>query len=54
MGYQLGGGMEYSLGGDTYLTIGILFANGFLDVTDYKIDDKASLKRFVFQFGVIF
>jgi len=55
MGYHLGGGMEYSLGGDTHLKIGILFNNGFLDVTDHSIiKDKTHLNRFVFQFGVIF
>lgn len=54
MGYLIGGGMEYSVGGDTYLTIGLLYNNGFTDVTDYGISDKTNLKRFVFQFGVIF
>lgn len=54
MGYHLGGGMEYSLGGDTYLKLGILYNNGFLDVTNHEIKDKTHLNRFVFQFGVIF
>lgn len=54
MGYHLGGGMEYSLGGDTHLKFGILYNNGFLDVTDHSIKDKTHLNRFVFQFGVIF
>ncbi len=54
MGYQLGGGIEYSLGGDTYLTVGLTFANSFLDATDYQVKDKASLRRFLFQFGIIF
>ena len=58
MGYQLGGGMEYSLGGSTFLTIGLIYSGGFMDITkevsDYNVDDKANLKRFTFQFGVIF
>lgn len=54
MGYQLGGGIEYSLGGDTYLTAGLTYANSFLDATDYRIKDKVSLRRFLFQFGIIF
>ncbi|MCT4589404.1 MAG: PorT family protein [Carboxylicivirga sp.] len=54
MGYQLGGGMEYSLGGDTYLMLGLIYGGGFLDVTDNKVDDKTTLNRFTFQFGIIF
>ncbi|MCU4165954.1 porin family protein [Carboxylicivirga caseinilyticus] len=54
MGYQLGGGMEYSLGGNTFLTVGLIYYGGFLDVTDFRVTDKSNLKRFVFQFGVIF
>ncbi len=54
MGYQLGGGIEYSLGGDTYLTAGLTYANSFLDATDYRVKDKANLRRFLFQFGIIF
>ncbi|TAJ14152.1 PorT family protein [Marinilabiliaceae bacterium JC017] len=54
MGYHLGGGMEYSLGGDTYLMIGLLYNNGFLDVTSNELSDKAVLHRLVFQFGIIF
>jgi len=54
MGYQLGGGMEYSLGGDTYLMLGLIYSGGFLDVTDNVVSDKATLNRFTFQFGIIF
>ncbi len=54
MGYQLGGGMEYSLGGDTYMMLGLIYSGGFLDVTDNVIDDKTTLNRFTFQFGIIF
>ena len=54
MGYQLGGGMEYSLGGDTYMMLGLIYSGGFMDVTDNTIHDKATLNRFTFQFGIIF
>ncbi len=54
MGYQLGGGMEYSLGGNTYLMLGLLYGGGFIDVTDTVVKDKATLNRFTFQFGIIF
>nr|WP_321453276.1 porin family protein [uncultured Carboxylicivirga sp.] len=54
MGYQIGGGMEYSMGGSTFLTIGVIYKGGFLDVTDHLIDDRANLKRLDIQLGVIF
>ncbi len=55
MGYQLGGGMEYSLGGDTYMMLGLIYSGGFIDVTSNNtIKDKANLNRFTFQFGIIF
>jgi hypothetical protein len=55
MGYHLGGGMEYSLGGETFLMLGLRYNNGFLDVTSNKdITDKTVLHRFVFRFGIIF
>ncbi|GAO28251.1 porin family protein [Geofilum rubicundum] len=55
LGYHLGGGIEYSLGGRNALMIGVLFNNGFMDVTDHDyFDDKAILNRLVFEFGFIF
>jgi hypothetical protein len=40
MSYFIGGGMEYSLGGNTALMAGLYYTNGFLDVRkteDYKV-----------------
>ncbi|WP_430810923.1 MULTISPECIES: porin family protein [unclassified Carboxylicivirga] len=54
MGYQIGGGMEYSLGGSTYMMLGLIYNGGFMDVTDHKVDDKATLNRLIIQFGIIF
>ncbi|TRX70493.1 outer membrane beta-barrel protein [Carboxylicivirga sp. M1479] len=61
MGILLGGGMEYSLGGDTYLMLGLLYGGGFIDVTsevvdvtDQVVDDKTTLNRLTFQVGIIF
>ncbi len=55
LGYHLGGGIEYSLGGRNALILGVLFNNGFMDITDRdKFDDKAILNRLVFEFGFIF
>ena len=55
MGYNIGGGVEYSIGGSTYLTMGLLYNNGFLDITHNRtIDDKATLSRLAIQLGIIF
>jgi hypothetical protein len=55
LGYHLGAGIEYSLGGRNALILGLLFNNGFMDVTDHdQFDDKAILNRLVFEFGFIF
>jgi len=54
MGYQLGGGMEYSLGGDTYMMLGLIYSGGFMDITNNVVSDKTTLNRFTFQFGIIF
>lgn len=54
-GYQFGGGMQYSIGGDAYLMFGLTYNQGLSDVTSFKgIDDNANLNRLVFNFGVIF
>jgi len=54
MGYHLGGGIEYSLGGRNGLMFGLIFNNGFTDVTKKNIEDKAILNRLTFEFGFIF
>ncbi|MCA1745187.1 MAG: PorT family protein [Bacteroidales bacterium] len=55
LGYHLGGGIEYSLGGRNALLLGVLYNNGFMDITNHDhFDDKAILNRLVFEFGFIF
>ncbi len=55
MGYHLGGGIEYSVGGDTYLLFGLKYSSGFVDVTDNNtISDKTNLQRLEFRFGIVF
>lgn len=55
LSYHFGGGIEYSLGGSTYIMAGIQFNNGITDITDFKdYDDKTVLNRLVFQLGLIF
>lgn len=55
LGYHLGGGMEYSIGGSNALMFGLVYHNGFMDVTDEPyFDDKTTLSRLVFEIGFIF
>jgi hypothetical protein len=55
LGYHLGGGIEYSLGGRNALIFGLIFNNGFVDITKIKnLDDKAILNRLIVEFGFIF
>lgn len=54
LGYHIGGGIEYSVGGKNALVFGLLFNNGFMDITSSSYHDKAILNRLVFEFGFIF
>ncbi|NPA35947.1 MAG: PorT family protein [Chlorobi bacterium] len=54
-GFHVGGGMEYSLGGTTYLMLGIKYSGGFVDITSNDaVDDNVNLQRLEFRFGVVF
>ena len=57
LGYHIGGGFEYSLGGSTAFTVGILYTNGFIDITSddgNKAKDKAILNSMTLKLGMIF
>ena len=55
LGYHLGAGIEYSLGGKNALLFGLLYNNGFADITKKDgFEDKSIQNRFVFEFGFIF
>ena len=55
LSYHLGGGVEYSLGGRNALMIGLIFNNGFVDITKNRdFEDKAIMNRFTLEFGFIF
>ena len=55
VGYHLGAGIEYSLGGRNALMFGLLLNNGFTDITKRTgFDDKAIHNRLVFEIGFIF
>ena len=54
-GFQVGGGMDYSLGGTTYLTFGLHYFSGFTDVTsNSEVDDKTIMRRVEMRFGIVF
>jgi len=55
MGYNIGGGANYFFSKNTAITAGIVYTNGFIDVTtNDSAPDKASLRTITLKFGVIF
>lgn len=53
MSYFFGGGLEYSLGGNTALMGGIIFNNGFIDVLSSK-NVKETLSFLSVRLGIMF
>ncbi len=53
LSYFFGGGLEYSLGGNTALMGGIIFNNGFIDVLDSK-NIKETLSFLSVRLGIMF
>lgn len=66
-GYHIGGGIQYSLGGNASLTAAITFTNGFVDITpaiendednlnptNARLDDKVILNSLALKVGIIF
>lgn len=52
IGYHFGGGIEYALGEDTSVTCGVIYHNGFIDVTT---DSPVTYSRVLsVRFGIIF
>lgn len=56
MAYHIGGGVEYSIGGNTALTAGIIYKNGFLDITDNHgvLGEKTVMHSINFKLGILF
>lgn len=55
MGYHFGGGVQYSIGGNTAIVLGITFTNGFLDVTKDKNDNsKITSSSLALRLGLLF
>ncbi len=54
LGYHFGIGMDYSMGGSTYLTTAVMLTNGLTDITTNTLKDKATLRSVNLRIGVIF
>ena len=52
MGLIIGGGFQYSLGGNTALVLALIYNNGFTDVLQDK--EKVALKSLSLKLGVMF
>lgn len=53
LGYHIGGGIEYSIGGNSAISVSIIYTNGFLDITARE-EDKINLSNVALKIGVIF
>ncbi len=55
MGYNIGAGINYYFSKNTAITLGILYNNGFIDVTSNQgFKDSAYLKNFTLKVGLLF
>jgi len=57
LGYYIGMGAEYSLGGSTAICLGLYYTNGFLDVTtdhDNQPTDRVVMNNVALNLGIIF
>ncbi|MFO7829222.1 MAG: porin family protein [Bacteroidales bacterium] len=53
LGYFIGAGIEYSLGGNTAIVLGLTYTNGFIDITP-DTNNKVTLSNFALRIGVLF
>ena len=53
LGYYVGGGIEYSLGGTTAIVVGLTYKNGFVDVTSDE-NNKATSENVSLRLGILF
>ena len=52
---NVGVGSEFDLGGNNAISMGIIYKNGFLDVTDNNaFDERSTLNSIVFKLGLVF
>jgi len=53
LGYHFGGGIEYSLGGNTSIVTGITYSSGLIDVVKNK-DDNVNINTIALRLGIMF
>lgn len=53
LGYTIGGGIDYYFSKNTALTLGIIYTNGFIDITK-ETNDNASLRSVTLKVGILF
>lgn len=53
LGYYIGAGAEYSIGGNAAIVVGLTYTNGFVDITDGE-DSKVTLSNIAIRLGVLF
>lgn len=53
LGYFIGAGVEYSIGGNAAVVLGLTYTNGFVDITDGS-DSKVTLSNFAIRVGILF
>ena len=55
LGYEIGTGLEHSLGSNLFLRTGLHFGNSFTDITSNSTyDDRTVLRRLIFNAALIF
>lgn len=53
LGYSIGGGIDYYFSKNTALTLGVIYTNGFIDLTP-ETNDNASLRNIALRIGILF
>ena len=53
LGYYIGAGVEYSIGGNSSLVLGLTYTNGFLDITT-ESENKITLSNLAIRIGILF
>jgi opacity protein-like surface antigen len=53
LGYYIGLGTEYSIGGNTAIVLGITYNNGFVDITTDS-NNKVTNSNFAIRIGILF
>ncbi|OFX87802.1 MAG: hypothetical protein A2W99_15915 [Bacteroidetes bacterium GWF2_33_16] len=53
LGYYIGAGIEYSIGGNTAIVLGLTYTNGFVDITTDS-NNKVTNSNIAIRIGVLF